>query len=559
MSAADATSARGAVGLVGRALRLATPGERRRIAVAAGLGTLAGASGTALLALSGYLIARAAEQPPVLSLTVAIVCVRALGLVRAVARYGERLVGHDAVLGTLARLRASVFAGLADRVPGDRGSAELLDRTVADVDRVQDAFLRSIAPLMAAAAVAVGAIVVALLLLPSAALALIATTLVVGVLLPALAQSIGRDAARARGVRRSALVRELTATLDAAEELVMAGAGEHHRQVVAEHGAALSRVEDREARLTALVAAGTSLASGLGVVAVLALALAAAADGQLAPTVTSLLALLALGTGEVLGGVPAAARELHGTADAVLRVEQLVAERPPGRDASAPSDAAVRLRDLRVRRGGRVVLDGLDLDLAVGERVALVGPSGVGKSTIGELLVGFLPAHEIDGEATIGGVDLRTVDGEALRRLVLHVPQDPYLFDASLRANLALARPEADDRELLAALRAVGAEPWFLALRDGLDTPLGERGAHCSGGERQRIGLARAILARGHGLVVLDEPASHLPADEAATVLRAVLDADPRRSALLIAHRPEEAALAARTVVVHGPATLSPR
>ncbi|WP_320668616.1 thiol reductant ABC exporter subunit CydC [Patulibacter defluvii] len=551
MTTASAAENR-ALPLVRRALRLATPVERRRVAAAAALGTLAGASGTALLALSGYLIARAAEQPPVLSLTVAIVCVRALGLVRAVARYGERLVGHDAVLGILARIRASAFAGLAAGPPSDAASTDLLDRAVADVDRVQDAFLRSLAPLAAAAAVGVAAVAAAALLLPKAALALAATVLVIGVVLPVVAQAVGRGAARARGTRRSELIGDLAATLDGAEELVMAGAGAAQRGRVRERGRSLARVEDREAALDAVVAAGASAAAGLGTVAVLAVALAAVADGVLAATAASLLALLALGVGEVLGGAPAAARELHRTAGAVRRVEQLLAA-PTAGGRLAPADATVRMRGVCIVRGGRTVVDGLDLDLAAGERLALLGPSGAGKSTVGELLVGGLPVEAVAaGRVEVGGVALADLDPRALRRRVLHVPQDPYLFDASLRANLALARPDADDATLTAALEAVGAGPWLAGLEQGLDALLGERGARCSGGERQRIGLARALLARGHSLVVLDEPASHLPEDEAVAILRTVLAAVPGRAALLIAHRPGEARLAERTLRLTG-------
>jgi ABC-type transport system involved in cytochrome bd biosynthesis fused ATPase/permease subunit len=137
---------------------------------------------------------------------------------------------------------------------------------------------------------------------------------------------------------------------------------------------------------------------------------------------------------------------------------------------------------------------------------------------------------------------------------VLHLPQDPYLFDATLRANLLLARPDATDDELHAALVAVGAGAWVAGLQDGLDTPRGERGARCSGGERQRVGLARGVLARGHRLVLLDEPASHLPPADAVAVLRAVMDAVPGRGALLVAHRDEEAALADRSVLLRAPA-----
>ncbi|MDP9345767.1 MAG: ATP-binding cassette domain-containing protein, partial [Actinomycetota bacterium] len=197
------------------------------------------------------------------------------------------------------------------------------------------------------------------------------------------------------------------------------------------------------------------------------------------------------------------------------------------------------------RRGGRTLLAHVDLDVAVGERVALVGPSGAGKSVLGEALVGF---GSLKGAtATVGGVDLAAADGEALRRVVRWAPQDPHVFPTTLAANLRIAAPGASDAELQRALRAVGGGAWLAALPEGLETQLGEQGERCSGGERQRVGLARALLCGG-ALIILDEPASHLPKAEALEALRAVLAANPRRGALLICHRAGEAALAGRSV-----------
>ncbi len=265
---------------------------------------------------------------------------------------------------------------------------------------------------------------------------------------------------------------------------------------------------------------------------------------------------------------------------------------PPAIDAGRADDGSgLRLDAVSVARGGRPVLHDVGLAIAPGERVALVGPSGSGKSTVGELLVGFLPAADVTGSAALGGTPLSALDGPALRDRVLHVPQDPYVFDADLAANLRLARPDASDEQLGAALRAVGAGPWFDGLSAGLATRVGERGRALSGGERQRLGLARIrlrcvddrpagdVAGRPDGVtdvddrvagiddgvagvddragdgppgtprfLVLDEPVSHLPPAEGHAVLAALLDAAPDVGALLIAHRPDEAALADRTV-----------
>lgn len=564
------------IALVRRALRLATPTERRRLLLAAALGVLGGAAGTALLAMSGYLIARASQEPPVLSLTVAIVGVRGFGVVRAAARYAERLVGHDTALGILARLRAQTFAAVAAggadlRLLLPTGSSsdaqlagtETADRLVADVDRVQDAYLRSLSPLAVAAVIGAGALVVAAIFLPVAAAVLAGVLLAGAVLLPIYATRAARGAAQQRAPRRAAVVREIATALDAAPELLVAGMAEDQIARVHEAGAALDRVDRREGRATALVGAAATAVGGLGAAAVLAVALPAASSGTLDPVLVGMLALLVLGVGESIAVLPNAARELEGTGGAVRRVTELLDGAPSvtvGDPAPAvPLDsAAIRLRDVTVRRGPRTILRDIDVEIADGERVALVGPSGAGKSTLGELLVRFLPTADVDGERTIDDRPLDEVDVHRLRATVLHVPQDPYLFDADLRANLLLARPDASDDELIAAIETVGGAAWLAGLRDGLDTPLGERGGHLSGGERQRVGLARVALSRRHRLLLLDEPVSHLPPADGVAALRALLDAVPERGALLIAHRPEEAELMARRLALQADGTLTP-
>lgn len=549
------------IAAIRRALALATDDERRRLRLASLIGIVAGAAGTALLALSGYLIAEAAGQPPVLSLGIAIVGVRGFGILRAAARYLERLVSHDATFRILARLRAAAFAGIAAR-PAAAGVGAV-DQLVSDVDRVQDAYLRAITPLVVAVAVGLGGLVAAALILPAAAAVLAGVLLAGAVALPARAAGLARTETARRAPLRAALVRDVTTALDAAPELVVAGLADAQLDRVRTSGAALASIERHESRATALVAAAATAIGGLGAVVVLAVAVPAADGGRLDPVLVGLLALLVLGVGESIAPLPAAARELRGTAAAVDRVSALLAEddRPSAVGfAPVPDDSGLRLSAVSVARGGRPVLHDVGLTIAPGERVALVGPSGAGKSTVGELLVGFLPPDDVSGSATLGGTPLSVLDGPVLRDRVLHVPQDPYVFDADVAANLRLARPDASDAQLVAALRAVGAGPWFDGLAAGLATRVGERGRALSGGERQRLGLARVWLRcveRGAAglddpavprFLVLDEPVSHLPPAEGRAVLDAVLDAAPSVGALLIAHRPEEAALAGRTV-----------
>lgn len=532
--------------------RSATGRERRQLLLAVLLGTLATLATPALLGLSGYLLARAAQAPPILELSAAIVGVRFFGLLRAAARYAERLVGHDLALGRLGRERVGLFETLIARVPGQLGgrtSTDVLDGLVADVDRLADLPVRVIVPAAALTLSAVLCVAAAGALLPAAGVVLAVALVLEAVALALPVLHDGRRA-QARAAAREALSRELVTVLDAAPELVAWGVADRYAERVQDAG---SRVDHLTARAARAASAGTSTAiaaGGFAAAAVLAVAVPAAADGRIDGVLVAALALLALGATEVLGALPDVLVARGEVRAAAVRLGQLAsagAGATPEPGGADPADGVVRVRGLRIERSGRRILDGVDLDVAAAERVALTGPSGCGKSTLADVLVGFARAD--GGTVEVGGIDLSSADGDALRSRVRLAPQDPHVFPTTIAANVRIAAPAADDATIEAALRAVGAGPWLDALPHGLDTRLGEFGERCSGGERQRIGLARALLAGGD-LIILDEPASQLPADEAVEAIAAVLDVDPRRGALLVAHRPQEVCLADRQVAL---------
>jgi ATP-binding cassette, subfamily C, bacterial CydC len=288
---------------------------------------------------------------------------------------------------------------------------------------------------------------------------------------------------------------------------------------------------------------GTLVALG-GAVAVAAVAIPAVAAGDLSGVYLAALVLLALAAFEAVAPLGAAAAQIDACADAATRLEETVGRTPPIRDPDRPrplpepGDLALRGVHFRYEPDGPWVLDGADLRLRPERSVALAGASGSGKTTIAELLVRFL--DPIEGSVALGGVDLRAAAQADVRRAVLLAPQDCYLFATTLRENVALGRPDAEEAEAEAALRAVGLEAWAGSLADGLDTEVGEQGARVSGGQRQRIATARALLA-GARFLVLDEPTAHLdPAG--ARALLAELAATARRSGagvLVITHEPE--------------------
>jgi ABC-type multidrug transport system fused ATPase/permease subunit len=278
------------------------------------------------------------------------------------------------------------------------------------------------------------------------------------------------------------------------------------------------------------------------VAGVLWLSVEAHADGRLDRVLIAMLTLLALASLEAVQPLAGAVRDLGGTVAAGERVLELVDRQPRIADPEpAPLPAvpgAVCLVDVRARYGrdDRPVLDGASLRLEPGCRVALVGESGAGKTTVTNLLLRFLDPEQ--GRVTIGGRDFRDLRQEDVRRAIAVAGQDAHLFSTSIRENMRLACPDADDAELERVLRLAGVWDWIATLPDGLDTLVGEQGRALSGGERQRLSVARALLA-GPQLLVLDEPTAHLDPPAAQALVRDVFAAAGDASVLLITHRPE--------------------
>jgi ABC-type transport system involved in cytochrome bd biosynthesis fused ATPase/permease subunit len=282
--------------------------------------------------------------------------------------------------------------------------------------------------------------------------------------------------------------------------------------------------------------------AGATVAGVLALAVDAHATGGLDRVLVATVALLALASFDAVIPLPGAARELTRLLAAGSRVLEAVEREPLVRDPADPrpgpsARAPVVLEGVTARYGAEdPVLRGFDLRLEPGRRVALVGPSGAGKTTVLNLLLRFL--DPVQGRVTIGGHDLREYRQEDVRATFALAGQDAHLFDSTIRENLRLARPEAEDAELWAALQRARLAEWVASLAAGLDTRVGEEGTTLSGGQRQRLVLARALLANAP-VLLLDEPTAHLDPPTARALVDDVLAAAGERAVLLITHRPE--------------------
>ena len=466
--------------------------------LAALLSGLASGCAVALMAASAWLIARAAQQPPVLYLMVAVTAVRAFGIGRGVLRYLERLVSHDAAFRVLGRLRETLVAHLAALAPAGlplwrRG--DVLARTVDDVDDAGDAFLRGLLPLAGALLVGGGTVVLSTLILPAAGIALAACLVGACAIAPLIAaRRVARTEAAAVELRarRTRLVTEM---LDEAPELVALGAFDTRL-------AELDRVERSAARVAAGTARAAGVAAGLAVLAMgLAVWLAAwsgvpaVVEQNLNPVLLAVIVLTPLALTDTVQAVGVAASTLRRSSAAVRRIfgvldtppvtapppaDPVPVPRPP--DGAAPT---LRLHGLSARwpGAGSDALHDVDLELVPGRRVVVLGPSGSGKSTLLAVLLGFLSPTA--GSITIDGVDLAAMDPDEARTLFGWCDQRAYLFDSTLGENIRLARPSASEDEVTAALEAAGAGAWLASAAE----------RSCDARRRARTGRVRRRAA----------------------------------------------------------------
>ncbi len=528
-----------------------------RVALAVVLGALTVVFGAGLMATAGYLITRAAEQPAILSLMTAIVAVRFFGIARPLARYFERLASHDLALRVLGRVRVRVYERIEPLAPAQLegySRGDLLSRMVADVDALQNLYLRGVGPplvALLAGAVCVGATAA---FLPAAALALAVGLLAAGVAVPVLVARLGKRAAGRQAAGRGVLSTELVELLGAAPELVVYGGDSAALGRLRAADRTLVRIGRRDALAAGMGDGLGVLVGGLTVAIVLALSVGAHAAGELDRVLIAMLALLALASFEAVQPLSAVARELPATLGAGGRILELIDREPAVADPAEPAPLplapfVVALDDVSARYAPEepLALDGFNLRLEPGSRIALLGASGAGKTTVVNLLLRFLDPER--GRITLGERDLRDYRQDDVRRAIAVAGQDSHLFSASIRENVRLARPEAGDAEIEHALDRARLWHWVRDLPEGLNTHVGEQGRQLSAGQRQRLVVARALLTDA-SVLVLDEPTAHLDPPTAERLMEDLLSAAGERSVLLITHRPEGLGLVDDVVVL---------
>ncbi|WP_167041598.1 thiol reductant ABC exporter subunit CydD [Salinibacterium sp. ZJ454] len=531
-----------------------------RLVSAAVLGAAAFLTGTTLTAAAAWMIVRAYDQPPVLTLSVAVVIVRATAILKPLLRYFERLASHDLALGRLSRWRAELVDALAIRLPGALSArrGDLLTRLVTDVDTRLDGTLRGGLPLAGSLLAVLVAVVAAISVLPSLLLPVVVGLVVAVVLAPLVAVVVDRASHRSLDPLRDTLADALVESTDGLEELAVRG---EVRDIPERRSRQLARAELRSAWFGGVGEAIARAGIAITVIGAIGVAGAAFAQGQISPELFGILALASLTLAEPLLAVVPAVLAIRRARAATARLAAAVAVPPAASEpapASAPSAALSHERrdqnpgarakprrspELRFERvtagwGDTRALHSLDFTLQPGEQVAILGASGSGKSTLAAVALRLLdPAA---GTVTLNGTPASTLAGDDVRTRVTALGEYDHVFASTLRENLLFAAPDTADHELTRALGRAGLGEWLAELPAGLDTWLDSGGLTLSGGERRRLALARALL-RDADILILDEPTESLDGPTALALMADVLGEarESGRSVLLVTHRTE--------------------
>lgn len=556
VTSADPDGSASPAGTVAAQLRRLLAPVAGRFAAAGVVGTLAALFAVALAGLSGWLIIRASEQPPILYLLTAIVGVRFFGIGRACLRYAERLLLHDAVFAALTRLRGRLWESLSRRALSLRRllqGGNVLGTVVDDVDSVRELLPRVVLPPVTAVAVAASAVVGIGLLLP-AALPTVGAAAVLSLLVaPALALAADRMSAGTEQRLRSGVLRDVAAALDARAELQANGVSAPVLDAISRADRSATAASQRSAWAEGLGQALTVLACTGAALAAAVLAAPLALSGAVEPATVAVVVLVQLALVDPYAAITTAVRQ-YPALRAVLRrigeagvLDSRANDEPEGDGAAAgglvpvasrPGGApGIELVDLAVAwPGGGNVFAGLTAEAGPGRWLAVTGASGSGKSTLLAATLGFLPAA--GGHLYLSG-------------RAAWCPQEAHLFDSTIRGNLLLARPEpapagsgkaasvGDEEQMRAALDAVGLGPMLARLEDGLDTRIGPGGAFLSGGERTRLAVARTLMT-GADVILLDEPTAHLDAESGRLMLAELREGLRDRTVVLVTHNPND-------------------
>ncbi len=541
-----------------RELRLLAP-HRWWIVAGVLLGFLAIGSSIGLMAVSAWLISRAALISNVADVALAITAVRVLAISRAAFRYFERTVTHRATFRILSDLRVWFFAAVEPLAPArldDLRSGDLLTRIAADIDSLEDLYVRVVVPPLVAALVTAFAALLLGVFDPLLGGVLAVFLVLTGVALPLCSRWIGRQPSRDLVATRAELNAVLVDQVQGIADLVAFDQAQRHRQSALDLGAQLDRIGERLAIVRGLGAGLGALLASLAGVTLLGIAIPLVSGGQLDGVYLALVPLAAIASFEAVQPLMQSMQLYDATTAAGARLFELIDASPPVVEPTEPSpspaahDIAVSGLDFRYAPDLPLVLDHLELSIPEGGSLGLIGPSGAGKSTVVDLLLRFREFEA--GTIAIGGLDIRGSASDGVRAMIAVVPQHVHLFNATIRDNLALGNAWATDEQMIDACRLAQVHDFIETLPAGYATRIGEDGILLSGGERQRLAIARALL-KDAPILVLDEATANLDVKTEERLMDSLEGFMATRTTLIISHRPEVAARADRVLILEPP------
>jgi len=498
-----------------------------------------------LMAVSAYLISKAALTTEVSQLTLALTGVRLFAISRAVFRYAERLVTHTATFRILTTLRVWFYKAIVPLAPArlvDHRSGDLLARTMADIETLENFYVRVIVPPLAAALVSL----CTFLLLGSfdiiLGIVVLLFLLLTGLVLPLITRWLSSRPAAEIITIRAELNAVLVDEVQGLADLVAFGQSSHYQKQVMALNDELNHSQERLALVRGLANGLTALFIGLAGLTVLWLAIPLVTGGKLEGVFLALLPLTAIASFEAVVPLSLSLQYLESGKAAGRRLFEMIDALPAVVDPEPPSPQpdgfGIEVTDLTFSYGPGepAVFYGLSFTVPSGGKAALVGPSGSGKTTLINLLLRFWEYQ--DGRIRVGKQELRSYQAEDMRQMIGVVSQQPHLFNSTIRDNLLLVKAEASDEELLSACEMAQIHEFINNLPQGYHTRIGENGLMLSGGERQRLAIARVIL-KDAPILILDEATSHLDALTAKRVMGALEEFMAGRTTLVIAHKLE--------------------
>jgi ATP-binding cassette subfamily C protein CydCD len=515
------------------------------------LGALTVGSNVGLMGTSAFLISAAALHPELGTLEVAIVGVRFFGIARGGFRYAERLTSHNVTFRLLARLRTWFYQKLEPLAPArlmQYRSGDLLSRIVADVETLENFYVRVVSPSLVAVVIAAGMMVFFGQYSAGLAWTYLAFMLLLGLGVPLLVAALSRSLGAQLVSQRAALQARLVDGIQGLADLLAFGRGTDYAERLRVDGKVYGQTQRSLAALTGLSSGLTVLLVNLGMLAVLVLTIPMIVADRVPGVMLAVLVLAASAGFEAVMPLPLAAQTLSSSAQAARRLFEIVDAQPAVSDlpsvlsnrregqpgAGVPPSLEFSQVNFAYPGSRDAALQGIDFGLAPGQRIAIVGPSGAGKSTLANLVLRFWDYTE--GQIRLAGRDLHAWPQEQVRRQIGVLSQRTWFFNDTLRKNLLLARPSASPAEIEQAARRAQIHDFILGLPKGYETVVGERGLRLSGGERQRLAIARLLL-QDAPIFLLDEPTANLDPLTERRILDELFSLAHGHSLLLITHR----------------------